>query len=120
MGFYYNGCGCIERREPASGWNINYQGDIKSLAEFGFDAVKFDGCGRMCNLTYYAELMAATGKAFEIENCHWGDCTQDDASSCPTTDWCPFNFYRTSGDSNNAMGTWYNNLQVTNLAVCVW
>jgi len=53
-----------------------------------------DRCGSMCNLTRYAELMNATGKSYETENCHWGDCTANDASSCPTKDWCPFNFYR--------------------------
>lgn len=110
---YFNGCGCIEKRKPASGWGINYQGDIERLAEYGFDGVKFDGCGRMCNMTMYADLMNKTGKSFAIENCHWGDCTVDDASSCPTKDWCPFNWYRTSGDSNNNLGTWYNNLQTT-------
>jgi len=45
MGWYFNGCGCIERREPASGWDVNYEGDIRSLHANGFDAVKFDGCG---------------------------------------------------------------------------
>ena len=113
MGFYYNGCGCIEKREPASGWDVNYRGDITRLSNLGFDAVKFDGCGRMCNMTNYAELMQATGKSFAIENCHWGFCTEDDASSCPTKDWCPMNWYRTSGDSNNDLGTWYKNLQTT-------
>ena len=112
MGWYFNGCGCIEKKMPASGWDINYEGDIRALAAMGWDGVKFDGCGRMCNMTEYAELMNKTGKAFEIENCHWGDCTDNDASSCPTKDWCPFNWYRTSGDSNNGLGTWYKNLQV--------
>lgn len=65
----------------------------------------------MCNMTEYAWLMNKTGKSYEIENCHWGACTEDDASSCPTTDWCPFNWYRTSGDSNNRLSTWYDNLQ---------
>ena len=110
---FHRRCGCIEKREPASGWGVDFEGDIRSLAEFGFDAVKFDGCGRLCNLTMYADLMRQTGRAFEIENCHWGDCTDDDASSCPTQDWCPFNWYRTSGDSNNGLGTWYSNLQST-------
>ena len=41
MGWYFNGCGCIEKREPASGWDINYEGDIRLLHEFGFDGVKF-------------------------------------------------------------------------------
>merc|ERR1711865_7505 len=57
--------------------------------------------------------MQQTGKAYDIENCHWGDCTVDDASSCPTKDWCPFNWYRTSGDSDNGLGTWYGNMQTT-------
>ena len=113
MGFYQNGCGCAEKREPASGWTIDYEGDAKALAEFGFDAVKFDGCGRLCNLTFQAQLNQATGKAYTTENCHWGACTEDDASSCPTADWCPFNLYRVSGDSDNALGTWYKNLQQT-------
>ena len=113
MGWYFNGCGCMERTEPASGWDIDYEGDIRRLHEWGWDGVKFDGCGRLCNLTMYAELMQASGRAYEIENCHWGTCTADDASSCPTVDWCPFNWYRTSGDSNNALGTWYNNLLTT-------
>ena len=113
MCLYYNGCGCIEKREPASGWDVDYAGDIRSLAAFGFDAVKFDGCGRLCNLTMYADLMHQTGRAFAIENCHWGFCTDDDASSCPTQEWCPFNWFRTSGDSDNGLGTWYRNLQTT-------
>ena len=54
--------GCIESREPASGWDVNYEGDIRLLAEYGFDGVKFDGCGSMCNMTEYAELMNETGK----------------------------------------------------------
>jgi hypothetical protein len=29
--------------------------------------VPTDGCGRMCNMTFYAQLMASTGKAYEIE-----------------------------------------------------
>lgn len=36
-------CGCIEKREPASGWDIDYVGDVEVLTELGFDAVKFDG-----------------------------------------------------------------------------
>jgi len=113
MGWYFNGCGCIETHKPASGWDINYEGDIQALYDLGFDGVKFDGCGMQCNSTEYAFLMNKTGKAYEIENCHWGDCTEDDASSCPTVDWCPFNWYRTSGDSNNGLSTWYDNLQTT-------
>ena len=55
---------------------------------FGFDAVKLDGCGAATNMTYYAELMAATGRSYVVENCHWGKCGADawyhnpDGSSC--------------------------------------
>jgi hypothetical protein len=47
-----------------------------------------------------------------IENCHWGRCTASDDSSCPTKDWCPFNWYRTSGDINASPFSWLGNLQV--------
>ena len=58
-------------------------------------------------MTYYAVLMNATGHTFAVENCHWGACGADkwyhnpDGASCPTETWCPFNWYRTSGDINN-------------------
>ena len=65
-----------------------YEGDVRSLHAFGFDGVKIDGCGRQRNQTLYAELMRASGKNYTIENCHWGDCTDSDDSSCPTLDWC--------------------------------
>ena len=55
----------------------------------------------------------ASGKNYTIENCHWGDCTDSDDSSCPTTDWCPFNWYRTSGDINSGALSWLTNLQTT-------
>jgi|EP01047_Picozoa_sp_COSAG01_P043240 hypothetical protein len=41
MGWYFNGCGCIEKREPASGWAVDYEGDIRALADMGWDGVKF-------------------------------------------------------------------------------
>ena len=108
-GWYLNGCKCGERSEHT----INYEGDVRSLAAFGFDDVKIDGCGAQRNMTLYAELMRETGKAFTIENCHWGRCTDSDDSSCPTLDWCPFNSYRTSGDINAGSESWFQNLQTT-------
>lgn len=41
MGWYFNGCGCIEVKKPASGWDVNYEGDIQALYDLGFDGVKF-------------------------------------------------------------------------------
>jgi len=115
MGWYLNGCACGEREERL----LNYQGDVQRLHEFGFDAIKLDGCGAATNMTYYAELMAATGRTYEIENCHWGSCGADawfhnpDGSSCPTESWCPFNHFRTSGDVSSALTSWFENLQTT-------
>ncbi len=106
-GWYLNGCKCGERTEIAA----NYAGDIRSLHAFGFDSVKIDGCGAQRNQTHYAELMAATGRGFTIENCHWGQCSETDASSCPTADWCPFNFFRSSGDIDASAEKWLTNLQ---------
>lgn len=87
-GWYLNGCKCGERTEHT----INYEGDIRSLHAFDFDGVKIDGCGRQRNQTLYAALMKSSGKNYTIENCHWGDCTSSDDSSCPTQEWCPFNW----------------------------
>ncbi|KAL1524703.1 hypothetical protein AB1Y20_019588 [Prymnesium parvum] len=106
-GWYLNGCKCGERSEVLA----NYQGDIASLRAFGFDGVKIDGCGAQKNQTLYAELMRASGRAFTIENCHWGDCTGGDDSSCPTPSWCPFNWYRTSMDISTSAMSWLTNLQ---------
>ena len=108
-GWYLNGCKCGERTEH----EINYEGDIRSLHGFGFDGVKIDGCGRQRNQTLYADLMRRSGKNYTIENCHWGDCTDSDDSSCPTQDWCPFNWYRSSGDINAGATSWLGNLQTT-------
>jgi alpha-galactosidase len=48
----------------------------------------------------------------QVENCHWGVCTDDDTSSCPTAgrEWCPFNFFRTSGDVRETWNSWVRNL----------
>ena len=108
-GWYLNGCKCGEK----TGLAKNYAGDIQSLHSYDFDGVKIDGCGAQRNMTLYAELMAKSGKSYTIENCHWGRCTDSDDSSCPTETWCPFNWYRTSGDINAGTASWLTNLQTT-------
>ena len=61
--------------------------------------------------------MRATGRNFSVEQCHWGaggsiGCAAgDDASACPTDDWCPFNFYRVGGDQAATMDSWFDDLQ---------
>jgi hypothetical protein len=55
----------------------------EALAAFNFSGVKLDGCGPSNNLTRWAEVLNATGKAVLIEDCHWG-------STVPTGKTPPF------------------------------
>ncbi len=65
--------------------------------------MQLDGCGREYNLDLWSSLIAQHGKAIEIENCHWGD-------TIPNATWCPWNFYRTSGDVRANFGSIMGNL----------
>jgi len=56
-------------------------------------------------------MFNSTGKAFLVENCHAGDCTDDDNSGCATVDWCPFTSFRASRDIDNTDTRWFLNLQ---------
>jgi len=75
----------------------------RAVAEYGFDGVKLDGCGQFRNLTWWAELLNATGRKILIENCHWGGTvpgqTSGDGPCTGTTDVsdCPYNFFRRVG-----------------------
>jgi alpha-galactosidase len=86
-GFYSNNCICSDHCATEA----CYAGDVNATVAWGFDAVKLDGCGQERDLDLWANLIASHGKAVEIENCHWG-------GTIPNATWCPFNFYRTSGD----------------------
>ena len=86
-GWYGNNCICKDHCSDES----CYAGDVAAHIAFGFDAVKLDGCGAEMSLDLWSGLIASHGKAIEIENCHWG-------GTIPNASWCPFNFYRTSGD----------------------
>lgn len=52
----------------------HYQGDVQATIDFGFDGIKLDGCGEFMNLSYFADLMNATGRPILIEDCH---CKRD-------------------------------------------
>lgn len=85
VGTYLNTCICNEHGQPT------YADDVKWMMDIGFDGVKIDNCGSSTNVSHWAELMNATGKAIRIENCHnsWPDFK---------TGFCPMNFFRTGGD----------------------
>ena len=80
--------------------------------------------------------MKASGRNFTIGNTHWfqvdtvepigchrsSDPSTDprmegrpypgaDAASCPTEDWCPFNYFQMTADTEPEPGSWYANLQ---------
>jgi len=102
-GWYGNNCICKEER-PAT--DAMYSADVTTLVQFGFDGIKLDGCGTQRNLSKWAALINGTGRPVMIENCHWGETT-------PTEDWCPWNFFRTSGDVQANYDSVARNLQTT-------
>ncbi len=83
-----------------------YKGDVAALVQYGFDAVKLDGCGKEYDLDQWSSLINATGRPVVIENCHWGN-------TVPTATWCPWNFFRTSGDVRASYSSIVSNLQTT-------
>lgn len=138
MGWYANNCGCSEHQTVAS-WGpavttgalpfgkgplndgINhYIGEVQATIDFGFDGIKLDGCGEFLNLTEFAELLNKTGKPILIENCHWGRDGPGDwgdggdlnrgGDAVDPSHWCPFNFFRTSGDISSNFGSMMRNL----------
>eukprot|EP00456_Euglypha_rotunda_P072685 TRINITY_DN6586_c0_g1_i2.p1 TRINITY_DN6586_c0_g1~~TRINITY_DN6586_c0_g1_i2.p1 ORF type:complete len:534 (-),score=57.64 TRINITY_DN6586_c0_g1_i2:133-1734(-) len=105
MGWYHNNCICSENQKWDSTYQEeHYEGDVNAIVGYGFDEVKLDGCGEFLDLDTWADLLNATGRPVLIENCHWG-------GTVPTLDWCPFNYFRTSGDISASWTSFFNNLQ---------
>lgn len=91
-GWYGNNCICSDHNSTAKKY---YEGDVKAFRKFGFDAWKLDGCGVQTDMQLWDDLIKADGgKPVMVENCHWGSRVPFE----PTRTWCPWNFYRTSGD----------------------
>jgi len=110
-GWYGNNCICQDKKTAASKF---YAGDVKALREYGFDSIKLDGCGAQVDLQLWDDLIKATApttgrKAIMVENCHWGSVVPFE----PTATWCPWNFFRTSGDIRAAYASVVGNLQTT-------
>eukprot|EP01006_Ploeotia_vitrea_P048604 TRINITY_DN67255_c4_g1_i1.p1 TRINITY_DN67255_c4_g1~~TRINITY_DN67255_c4_g1_i1.p1 ORF type:complete len:378 (-),score=24.30 TRINITY_DN67255_c4_g1_i1:364-1344(-) len=102
MGWYQNNCICAEHHTSLK----KYHGDVNAIVGYKFDGVKLDNCGASKNLTLWAELLNKTGRPVLIENCHWG-------LTVPTETWCPFNFFRSSGDISPNWDRIIANLQTT-------
>eukprot|EP01059_Diplonema_ambulator_P031668 TRINITY_DN588_c0_g2_i3.p1 TRINITY_DN588_c0_g2~~TRINITY_DN588_c0_g2_i3.p1 ORF type:complete len:415 (+),score=162.67 TRINITY_DN588_c0_g2_i3:48-1292(+) len=120
VGWYMNNCICKETQFTDPTYIAKHmQQSAKAVADFGFDGVKLDGCGEFRNLTWWGDLLNATGRPIMIENCHWGQTvpgqTSGDAPCTGTTmpSNCPYNFFRTCGDINNHWDSMFANLQTT-------
>eukprot|EP00756_Hemistasia_phaeocysticola_P016784 Hpha_TRINITY_DN15497_c2_g9::TRINITY_DN15497_c2_g9_i1::g.176301::m.176301/K07407/E3.2.1.22B, galA, rafA; alpha-galactosidase len=141
VGWYMNNCICAEHQFSSPEFiKAHMEKSAAAVAWYGFDGVKLDGCGQFLNLTWWAELLNATGRPIEIENCHWGRTvpgsglsneaedvwhqgklrsgggpSQGDApcSGTTTPSDCPYNFFRSSGDITNTFDSMHNNLQTT-------
>ena len=85
---------------------FSHAGDVDATLDYGFDSIKLDGCGTQRDLDLYAALFNATGKSILIENCHWG-------GTVPNATWCPWNYFRSSGDIRASYDSVVSNLQTT-------
>lgn len=124
-GWYGNNCICSDHCSTPE----CYQGDVDATLDYGFDSIKLDGCGAQRDLTLYAALFNATGKSILIENwcvvhpgasraaqtaplthslphSHWG-------GTVPNATWCPWNYFRSSGDVRASYSSVVGNLQTT-------
>merc|ERR1711959_382700 len=102
-GWYGNNCICSDHK---SGDRKFYEGDAKALIDFGFDGYKLDGCGSQTDMQLWDDIFKAHKKSVMVENCHWGSKVPYE----PNATWCPWNFYRTSGDVRANYGSVIGNL----------
>ena len=106
-GWYGNNCFCHEETCGAE----CVQGDVDALVDYGFDNVKYDGCGPEHNMTMWAAMYAGTIKGLNmtIENCnndnHLIPKRGDDLTKVP------FHFYRSSTDIRPTYGSVVANWQ---------
>jgi len=110
-GWYGNNCICSDGK---IGDKKFYEGDVKLLREMGFDSYKLDGCGAQTDMQLWEDVIKASAptsgrEAIMVENCHWGS----KVPYKPNATWCPWNFYRTSGDVRANYASVVGNLQTT-------
>lgn len=78
-------CSCSEHNFPNV--TAHMYGDVNAVVRYDYDGIKLDGCGEFLNLTWWADLLNATGRPILIENCHWGavltgNCIEPVCSLC--------------------------------------
>lgn len=98
-GWYGNNCICKDHCATGD----CYSADAAATVAYGFDSTKLDGCGAELDLQQWWDLFAASGKDIMVENCHWG-------GTLPNATWCPWTYYRSSGDINPSFNSIIGNL----------
>ena len=110
VGWYLNDClsYCASLGDHCSAEEC-IPGDVKAFIEYGFDALKVDGCSAQHNVSGWAQQIYAAGN----HNLTLEDCGNGPRPSKPIVDGgCPdYHQYRTSGDINNAYSSWVSNAQ---------
>ena len=90
VGFYLNTCICMEKGPT------HFEQDVAFLAEMDFDTVKIDQCSSSMNMSLWAALINATGKAMMLENCHNRPSWWSPGPTSATV--CDSNMWRSGGD----------------------
>lgn len=71
-GWYLNNCGCAENNFEGEMVSTIMEGSVRALADMGWDGLKLDSCSQFNNLSWWDELINATGHPVLLENCHQG------------------------------------------------
>eukprot|EP01060_Flectonema_neradi_P032345 TRINITY_DN5122_c0_g1_i1.p1 TRINITY_DN5122_c0_g1~~TRINITY_DN5122_c0_g1_i1.p1 ORF type:complete len:413 (+),score=72.92 TRINITY_DN5122_c0_g1_i1:52-1290(+) len=119
-GWYMNNCICRETMFSDPTYLTKHmERSVDALVEANFDSVKLDGCGVFMNLTWWSELINATGHPITTECCHGGRTfpgQTDGNAPCTGTSMpsnCPYNFFRSSHDIHPTWESIFSNLQST-------
>ncbi|KAL9182100.1 hypothetical protein ACHAXT_012443 [Thalassiosira profunda] len=106
-GFYGNNCICSDKCRTEDECVMQTKADTEAFLQWGFDSWKLDGCGGQNDLALFDRFLKemSPDKPILVENCHWGNPDYD-----PKPDWCPFNYYRSSGDIGLSYGSVLSNL----------
>ena len=104
MGFYLNGCACGERTEHL----INYQGDVALTYTLGCDG----GQDRLVRRSEEHDALQRAVQRHRASHHHQNFPDGGDPGQMGPG-WCPYNFFRTSGDIINVWGRVIENLLST-------
>ena len=72
VGQYMNNCGCNGHQFEGAMINTIMEGSVKAVVNMGWEGLKLDSCSQFNNLSWWNELINATGHPVLLENCHQG------------------------------------------------